>query len=85
MAEPTPRFGVDDRDEPGQGDLELVTGRCKQPYSLNRTALGRAGPKGSRIAPQIGAYNPALSRGGNDQLLGLISFSVGLWSKGCAG
>jgi len=25
------REGVDDRDEPGQGDLELFSDRCKQP------------------------------------------------------
>jgi hypothetical protein len=32
--------GVDDRDEPGQGDLKLFPGQYKQPISLNRTAVG---------------------------------------------
>jgi len=32
------REGVDDRDEPGQGDLELFRGLSKQPFSFNRTA-----------------------------------------------
>jgi hypothetical protein len=32
------REGVDDRDEPGQGDLELFLGLSKQPTPLNRTA-----------------------------------------------
>ena len=32
---------MDDRDEPGQGDLELFSGRCKQPVSLNRTAVAQ--------------------------------------------
>jgi hypothetical protein len=31
--------GVDDRDEPGQGGLELFPGQYKQPFSLNRTAV----------------------------------------------
>ena len=35
--------GVDGRDEPGQGDLELCQDRYKQPVSLNRTAaVGQA-------------------------------------------
>ena len=33
------REGVDDRDEPGQGDLELFPGLSKQPTPLNRTAV----------------------------------------------
>jgi len=36
------REGVDDRDEPGQGDLELFSDRCKQPISVNRTVMGSA-------------------------------------------
>ena len=39
------RKGVDDRDEPGQGDLELFSGRCKQPVSLNRTAVAQRSRK----------------------------------------
>ena len=39
------REGVDDRDEPGQGDLELFPGLSKQPVSLNRTVVStRPGP-----------------------------------------
>jgi hypothetical protein len=33
------REAVDDRDKPGQGDPELFSGCCKQPTSLNRTAV----------------------------------------------
>ena len=44
------REGVDDRDEPGQGDLELFLGLSKQPTPLNRTAVGRARPRGSWVA-----------------------------------
>jgi hypothetical protein len=29
------REGVDDRDKPGQGELELFSGCCKQPIFLN--------------------------------------------------
>ena len=32
------REGVDDRDEPGQGDLEWLPGRCKQPNSCDDDA-----------------------------------------------
>ena len=34
------REAVDDRDKPGQGGLELFSGRCKQPNPLNRTGVG---------------------------------------------
>ena len=43
------REGVDDRDEPGQGDLELFSDRYKQPISVNRTAVGRARPRGFQV------------------------------------
>jgi len=33
------REDVDDRDEPGHGDLELFPGRFRQSISLNRTAV----------------------------------------------
>src|ERR1700719_3660401 len=39
------REGVDDRDEPGQGDLELFLGLSKQPTPLNRTAAGCPGER----------------------------------------
>jgi len=30
---------LDTRNKSGQGDLELFSGRCKQPASINRTAV----------------------------------------------
>ena len=41
------REGVDDRDEPGQGDLELFSDRCKQPISVNRTVMAPDRPSAS--------------------------------------
>ena len=41
------REGVDDRDEPGQGDLELFLGLSKQPTPLNRTAVDLVRPSTS--------------------------------------
>jgi hypothetical protein len=41
------REGVDDRDEPGQGGLELFRGLSKQPVSFNRTAVEHVRPRGT--------------------------------------
>ena len=53
------REDVDDRDEPGQGDLELFLGRHKQPNSLNRTAMRERGGISSREPACPGAYRIA--------------------------
>src|SRR5437660_11131551 len=44
------REGVDDRDEPGQGGLELFPGLSKQPTPLDRTAVAQGRANVSRTA-----------------------------------
>jgi hypothetical protein len=53
------REGVDDRDKPGQGDLELFPGHCTQPNSLNRTWRERERATG---APCRDTHRPRVSQ-----------------------
>jgi hypothetical protein len=66
------REGVDDRDKPGQGDLEFFLGHSKQPISPNRTAVAscRASTEtGNACAVCVDGRN----KSGHDDRVKLIS------------
>ena len=56
------REGVDDRDEPGQGDLELFPGLSKQPASLNRTAVASCRPPTRGVAVRASPHDDLARR-----------------------